>query len=253
MARARSDSSSVSTRSSGVPDAESPGSYPELLSIAVHELRGSAGVVAGYLRMLQGGTASPLNDGQRKMIDDTAKSCARLVAIIEELSQVGKLDAGLVKLARQPTDAFPLVAEVAGLVHQANDREVRLEVRGHADGATLAGDATWLRRAFDAIFRAILREKAGHCVVVAERRIVIIADEASVQAAYDREPGPFDEKRGGMGLALPLARRVIEGHGGRVWAPAPIEAPREPGSTWNNDPLARGSAVISLPITELAR
>jgi hypothetical protein len=97
--------------------------------------------------------------------------------------------------------------------------------------------------------------------VVAERRIekidgrataiVIVAEESSVQAAYDREPGPFDEKRGGMGLALPLARRVIEGHGGRIWAPAAIGGPREPGSSsWNDDPLARGSAVISLPITE---
>jgi signal transduction histidine kinase len=127
----------------------------------------------------------------------------------------------------------------------------------------LSGDAVRLRSAFDAIFRAILREKPGQCVVVAERRIeridgrtaaiVIVAEESSVQAAYDREPGPFDEKRGGMGLALPLARRVIEGHGGHVWAPAPLGGVREPGSAWNDDPLARGSAVISLPITELPR
>jgi signal transduction histidine kinase len=186
-----------------------------------------------------------------------------LVAIVGELSDVAKLDAGLIKLAQQPTDAFALVAEVAGLVHEARDRDVRFEARGRADGAMLSGDASRLRSAFDAIFRAILREKPGQCIVVAERRIenvdgriaaiVIVADEPSVQAAYDREPGPFDEKRGGMGLALPLARRVIEGHGGRIWAPAAIGGPREPGSTRSDDPLARGSAVISLPITELPR
>lgn len=237
--------------------------YPQLLSFAVHEVRTPASVVGGYLRMLQRDTDSHLSDRQRKMIDEAEKSCARLVAIVAELSDVAKLDAGLVKLARQPTDAFLLVAEVADLVHEAQDRDVRLEPRGRQDGATMPGDPTRLRSAFDAIFRAILREKAGPCVVVAERRIekidgrdsaiVIVAEEASVQAAYDRAPGPFDEKRGGMGLALPLARRVIEGHGGRVWAPAPLAASREAESTWNSDPLAKGSAVISLPITELSR
>jgi signal transduction histidine kinase len=237
-------------------------SYPQLLSLAVHEFRTPASVVGGYLRMLQRDSDSTLSDRQRRMVDEAEKSCARLVAIVAELSDLAKLDAGLVTLARQPTDAFSLVAEVAGLVHEAKDRDVRFEVRGAANGATMLGDASRLRSAFDAIFRAILREKPGQCLVVAERRIekidgrdtaiVIVADDASVQAAYDRTPGPFDEKRGGMGLALPLARRVIEGHGGQVWAPAPLGGPRAPG-VWNDDPLARGSAIISLPITELAR
>jgi signal transduction histidine kinase len=71
--------------------------------------------------------------------------------------------------------------------------------------------------------------------------VIVVAEEASVQDAYDRPAGPFDEHRGGLGLTLPLARRVIEGHGGRLWSPA---------AAADNDPLTRGSAIISLPITE---
>jgi two-component system OmpR family sensor kinase len=225
-------------------------SYPELLSLAVHEFRTPASVVGGYLRMLQRNGDSPLSERQLKMVEEAEKSCTRLVALIAELSEVSKLDAGLITLAHQPLDAFTLVAEVAELVHEARDREVRLEVRGQQHGAQLSGDAPRLRTAFDAIFRAILREKGGPCLVVAERRvetragrtsaILVVAEDSSVQAAYDREPGLFDEKRGGMGLALPLARRVIEGHGGRVWAPA---------ATGTDDALARGSAIVALPIT----
>jgi signal transduction histidine kinase len=229
--------------------------YPQLLSLAVHEFRTPASVVGGYLRMLQRDAETTLTERQRKMVDEAEKSCGRLVALIAEMSEISKLDAGLIAVARQPLDLFALVGEVAGLVQEARDREVHLQVRGAADGARMNGDAARLRSAFDAIFRAILREKPGPSTVVADRRldwrggrtrsaVIVVADDGSVQTARDRAPAPFDEKRGGLGLALPLARRVIEAHGGRLWSPAPS------GASGNEAALARGTAIVSLPVTE---
>jgi signal transduction histidine kinase len=227
--------------------------YPPLLSLAVHEFRTPASVVGGYLRMLQKDQEPPMSERQRRMIDEAEKSCARLVAIVAELSDIGKLDSGALKLAQQPIDLFSLIEKVAELVHEASDRNVHLQLSGPSDGARITGDPTRLGTAFDAIFRAILREKAGPATVVAERRretrdggssaVVIVADEGRVQEAYEREPGPFDDRRGGMGLALPLARRVIEGLGGRIWCPAGASATDD-----NPDPLARGSVIMAFPL-----
>lgn len=224
---------------------------PQLVSLAVHEFRTPASVVGGYLRMLQRDTDPQLSERQRRMVDEAEKSCARLVAIVAELSEIGKLDGGLIAVARQPVDVFALAREVAELVHEGSDREVRLEARGLRSGAQITGDGPRLRAAFDAIFRAVLREKVGPTTVVADCRtesrdgtntaIVIVADEPGVQLAYDQPPGPFNDHRGGMGLALPLARRVIEAHGGRICSPA------------GDDALVRGSAIVSLPLTELKR
>src|SRR5437667_210995 len=97
--------------------------YPELLSLAVHEFRTPASVVGGYLRMLQRDSES-FSERQRKMIDEAEKSCARLVALIGELSDVSKLDAGIITLNRQPLDLFAVLAEVAGHVQEGRDREV---------------------------------------------------------------------------------------------------------------------------------
>jgi signal transduction histidine kinase len=188
--------------------------------------------------------ATPLSELQRKMVDEAERSCQRLIALIAELSEIQKLDANVVELAQQGLDVFPIMAEAAQGVREPDDRNVRLEVRGKPAGASMQGDVTRLRTALAAIYRASLREMPANTTVIAERRldrrqgvqsaILIIAAEDHVQAAYDAEPVPFDEKRGGLGLALPIACRVIERHRGRIWSPAG----------------GRASAIVSLRLAE---
>jgi len=228
-------------------------SYPKLISLAVHELRTPASVVGGYLRMLQRDAETPLGERHRRMVDEAEKSWARLVALIAELNDISKLDDGLIALTSKPLDLFELIGNVAEGVHEAEDRDVRLKAQGKTVGAGMTGDIERLSTAFAAIFRAILREKPGPCTVIVDRRIVqkgatssaviVVADDPSVQTAYDASPGIFDEKRGGVGLSLPIARRVIEAHGGRLWSPGLVTDPGEGG-----DRAARGAALITFPL-----
>src|ERR1051326_5221298 len=98
-------------------------SYPPLLSLAVHEFRTPASVVGGYLRMLQR-DGDGLSDRHRKMIDEAEKSCARLVGLISELSDIGKLDSGLLTLNRERLDVFALAADVAEHVQEGDRKSV---------------------------------------------------------------------------------------------------------------------------------
>jgi len=228
--------------------------YTQLLALAVHELRTPASVVGGYLRMLQMDHTPPMSERQRRMIGEAEKSYERLVAIVTELSDIGKLDSGAIDLARQPLDLFSLIGEIAGRVTEAKDRDVQLTLGGPSEGASITGDAVRLREALDAVFRAILRERPGPAVVIAERRletrdgrlcaVLVVADQEHAQEAYDREAGAFDDTRGGLGLGLPLARRVIEGLGGRIWSPAPSASHQTDGA----DPIARGSVIVAFPL-----
>jgi len=219
--------------------------YPPLLSLAVHEVRTPASVVSGYLRMLQ--RDPELNERQRKMVDEAEKSCRRLVEIVAELSDIGKLDSGVAALARQRIDFFTLTREVAARVQEGRDRDVRLAVRGPDAGAPIVGDGPRLRQAVDGVLCAILREHAGPATIVAELRLedgaertatLVVAEDVNVPAARAARPGAFDEQRGGLGLVLPLARRTIAGLGGAIWSPA------EP------DALSRGAILVRLPLAE---
>jgi signal transduction histidine kinase len=223
--------------------------YSRLLSLAAHEFRTPASVVGGYLRMLSRDVEQPLSERQRKMVDEAEKSCARLVALIGELSEISKLDGNTAVFKSESVDLFQLVREVAAGVHEAGDREVVLVVRGEGAGARSTADPLRIRAAFDAFFRAILREQPGKATVVADCRkasdgsaVIVVARDSDVQRAYDAPAAPFDEKRGGLGLVLPIACRVIARHGGRVWSPdLPAQSDTGLGG--------RSAVVISIPVS----
>src|SRR5262245_32590705 len=222
-------------------------SYSRLLSLAVHEFRTPASVVGGYLRMLQRDGDAPLSDRQRKMIDEAEKSCARLVALIGELSELSKLDGGTAPFKDETVDLFQLVRKVAAGVHEAGARDVHLAVRGDESGARLTADPMRIRAVFDAFFRTILREQPGQATVVADCRmandgaaVVVVARDTDVQRTYDAPRAAFDEKRGGLGLIVPIACRIVARYGGSVWSPA-LDGQGETGLT------GRSALIVSFP------
>ena len=207
--------------------------FPRALSLAVHEFRTPVTVVSGYLRMLLKEQGGPLTEKQRKMLEEAERSCGRIGALVAELSELGKLEGGELAVARQPLDLAPLVAELASGMHEGSDRGVRLEVRGADRALLVQGDRTRLAAAIRALMHAALRERGDpgvivtECSVLADSRppfaLIAIGDEetvASLRTAARGAPPSFDEWRGGLGLALPVARRVIEAHGGALWSAA---------------------------------
>jgi signal transduction histidine kinase len=224
------------------------GEYAHLLSLAAHEFRTPANVVGGYLRMLQHDTVHTLSERQRQMIDEAQKSCARIVALINELSEVANLDTDTFILNVERFDLFQLIHEVADGLHEAEDRDVHLQLRGETAGASVSGDRIRLSGAFSALFRAMLREQSSGAIAAVDRilvrredgasAVVVVAREGDLQQAYEAAAAPFDEVRGGLGLALPIARRVIERHGGRVWTPA---------INGSDEQATQSAVIVSLP------
>ena len=68
--------------------------WPRLLSLTVHEFRTPMTVVAGYLRMLLKDRAGPITEQQRRLLEEAEKSCARLSALLAEVSDLANLEAG---------------------------------------------------------------------------------------------------------------------------------------------------------------
>lgn len=220
----------------------------QLLFLASHELRTPVTVVAGYVRMLLQEQAGPVSDRQRRLLEEAAKSCASLTALVTDMSDLARLNAGEMAFSRQRVPLAALVGEAAGRVHEGEDRGIRLEVDEVPTAMVVMGDPLRLRAAIGTLLYATLREHgdAGtvHVRVVQSGpppavRIGIGAAAAAAEALAAPADTPFDEWHGGLGFALPIARRILAAHGGRVWAlpgagfrrgvglSLPLDAPRD--------------------------
>lgn len=220
----------------------------KLLSLAVHEFRTPMTIVAGYLRMLIRDRAGPLTPEQRKLVEEAERACGRLTGLMTEMSDLANLDGGVATFNRARVPLFPLLDEVAQ-VEPVSGRNVAVEVRGERTAVAIEGDGVRLRAALTAVLTVVIREAIKSDLIVIDvkeapkepggRQVVLaLGDERCIDEMESAigHLNVFDEWRGGTGLGLAVARRVIEAHHGRIWSP--------PGSD------RRAGALLSLPLLE---
>ena len=190
--------------------------------------------------------AGAVPEQQRRLLEEAEKSCARLSALLAELSDLSNLEAGTAPFNRSRVDIAAIVSEAIEGLPALPDRTVSICADSRSR-AHVNGDAVRLNAALTAILTALRREVVTSDDlairiddVSGERPMVrlTIAETARMERIIALPPADkatFDEWRGGNGLALLNARRIIEAHGGRIWSAAED---------------TKSTAVISLPTAE---
>ena len=203
--------------------------WPKLLSLAVHEFRTPITVASGYLRMVLKERAGPISDQQRKLLEEAEKSCGRLSALVAEMSELSALEGDRAPFNPGALELRALLADVVGsLPDLPDERTIAVVIEG-ADGATpVQGDGTRLRAALSSLLVALRREVINSdrlCVRVTgsdDAWHLAIGTPGEVETTASADPSSldtFDEWRGGTGLSLAIARRIIGQHGGSLHAP----------------------------------
>jgi K+-sensing histidine kinase KdpD len=200
-----------------------------LLTLAVHELRTPLNVAAGYLKMLLDPRAGTLADRQAQLAAKAGESLDGLTRLLADLSDIARLDAGETAVATSRRDLAAIAASVVAGFVPPQDSLVRAAIQTEPGAYPVDVDVERLARALRGCLTALAREVPTGSTLVASltgpgsRAAVLTLAHEGLLPSLDTTAsawGPADEWRGGLGLELPLARRVIERHGGRLLSPA---------------------------------
>jgi len=200
-----------------------------------HEIRTPMNAILGSAHLLR---RTGLNSEQSTQLGRIESAGQHLLAVINDILDLSKIEAGKFQLEEAPLALDPLVAEVAQMLAngaRGKGLEVRTEVAGMPH--CLLGDATRLRQALlnyanNAIkftdhgsicLRArLLEEDATSVLVRLEVSDTGIGIEPAVLARlfspFEQADTSTSRKYGGTGLGLTIARHIAELMGGAVGA-----------------------------------
>jgi signal transduction histidine kinase/CheY-like chemotaxis protein len=195
-----------------------------------HELRTPLSAILGFSELMR---AEPRHDDGRVVPDEWIEHIhnggQHLLALINDVLDLAKVEAGRLELDREPFDLRGLVTEtVAGLRPLAERKHITISSRSEVD--RLLADRGRVRQVlYNLLSNAIKFTPDGGTITVEAIAVgdvvrLSVSDTGSGIAPEDqelifeefRQVGGMGERQAGTGLGLALARRLVEAHGGQV-------------------------------------
>jgi signal transduction histidine kinase len=195
-----------------------------LLQHAGHELRNPLGAVIGYMRMLLKRQAGDITEAQERLLNEALKSSGRLHGVLDEISLLAKIDRGEERLNPAKVELGKVVKDAIGSLAADPDDPAVIDVQLKRR-INMKADPERLKSALAAVLFALRRElvtteRLVASLHTAEGHAIIAIAPADEVDALAREPlqalTPFNDYRGGCGLRLAIARRIIDQHKGTI-------------------------------------
>ncbi len=194
-----------------------------------HDLRAPLRHIHGYLDMLRRATAGQLSEKAERYVQTAANASVQMGRLIDDLLAFSRMGQAEMHLARVDLDG--LVHEVIAGVAAEGGASVQWEI---APLPTVAGDAAMLRQVLVNLIgnavkysgkRDVPRVAIGPAGVEDGRLVFAVRDNgAGFDMAYsDKLFGVFqrlhhENEFEGTGIGLAIVRRILQRHGGRIWA-----------------------------------
>ena len=208
----------------------------DFLATMSHELRTPLNAIIGFSEVLHEQMFGELNERQVAYVDDVLAAGKHLLSLINDVLDLAKIEAGRMELELSDVAIPEVLRSAVSLQSEHASREgIELSVATEPEEITTTADERRVRQiVLNLVSNAVKFTPAGGRVDVSahveDGHVEIgVSDTGPGIAAGDRET-IFEEfeqtsagrQAEGTGLGLPLSRKLVELHGGRLWVESEV-------------------------------
>jgi len=198
-----------------------------------HELRTPLNAILGFSEIMRDAMLGPLDSRYQNYANDIHRSGGYLLGLISDILDTAKIDAGQMRLEEDRIDLVELVGECERLLlDRAQGGDVSMAYEIGRNLPLIVGDRLRIKQVLlNLLVNAIKFTPAGGKVRLSaaaskERGVSIVIADTGVgmePASIARALEPFQQldnrlarRYEGSGLGLPLAKSLVELHGGKL-------------------------------------
>lgn len=207
----------------------------EFISVAAHQLRTPLSAIKWAVKMVIDGDAGPINEEQKNILDQGYKSNERMILLINDLLDVSRIEAGKFEYEFIEGSVEELVDTTINEFQQIAKHK-SVNVKYHKPERSLPKvkmDSLKLKMVIENLIdNAIKYTAPGGQVevlfkyyrniiefVVMDNGVGIPKDQAAqLFSKFFRAKNVIKMQTDGTGLGLFIAKKIIEKHGGIIWA-----------------------------------
>jgi signal transduction histidine kinase len=207
--------------------------FLRFVSIAAHDLKAPLSAIQSFLGVILGGYAGELNEKQRHMMERASQRINELLNLISNLLDIPRIEVG--QLVQEMTEVS-LAQVIDSFVEEgcslAEQKGIKFSVHIPPNLSCVYGAPTRLQQVItNLVNNAISYTNEGEVVVrvvETDKEILVAVADTGCGVSPDDMPRLFEDFfRGsnvgpkGTGLGLSISKRIIEAHGGKIWAESP--------------------------------
>jgi signal transduction histidine kinase/CheY-like chemotaxis protein len=209
----------------------------QFLASMSHELRTPLNSIIGFSRVILKGIDGPLTEMQQTDLQAIYESGNHLLGLINDILDFSKIEAGKMELIFEPTNLKEAIKGVmTTAIALVKDRPIELQQNIPADLPIVVADGRRIRQiVLNLVGNAAKFTEQGFIRVSASydaKEVVICVEDTGIGIPPDKVGSIFEaftqvdssstRRYGGTGLGLPITKRFVEMHGGRIWVESKV-------------------------------